>query len=54
MKLLAFRSQDLVDIENLVAAQRPTLDLEWIKTEWQSVANLEDPRTQRLCKRSAG
>jgi hypothetical protein len=54
LKLLAFRTQDLVDIENLVAAQGPTLDLEWIKTEWQPVAGFEDPRMQRLLELTAG
>ncbi len=48
MKLLAFRTQDQVDIENLVAANRDSLDLDWIRTEWQTVANLDDPRMRRL------
>jgi hypothetical protein len=48
LKLLAFRTQDLVDIENLVAAHRATLDLDWIKTEWQTEASLEDPPMRRL------
>jgi hypothetical protein len=48
LKLLAFRTQDLVDIENLIAAHPGTLDLEWIKTEWQTVADIDDPRMQRL------
>ena len=47
LKLLAFRTQDLVDIENLVAAHEH-LDLDWIKTEWQTVAGLDDPRMLRL------
>jgi hypothetical protein len=54
LKLLAFRTQDLVDIENLVAANQGTLDLEWIKTEWQSVASLDDPRMRRLLELVAG
>jgi hypothetical protein len=48
LKLLAFRPQDQVDIENLIAAQRDNLDLEWIRTEWATVASLDDPRMQRL------
>ncbi len=48
LKLVAFRSQDQVDIENLVAANRDTLDLDWIRAEWQSLADLNDPRMNRL------
>jgi hypothetical protein len=48
LKLLAFRTQDQLDIENLVAANRDALDLNWIRTEWQAVAPLDDPRMQRL------
>jgi hypothetical protein len=48
MKLLAFRTQDLVDIENLVAAKRDDLDLAWIQAEWQTLESLEDPRWRRL------
>jgi hypothetical protein len=48
LKLLAFRMQDQVDIENLVAAQRDDLDLDWIRTEWQTITSLDDPRMQRL------
>ena len=48
MKLLAYRTQDQVDIENLVAANRDSLDLDWIRTEWQTVASLDDPRMRRL------
>src|SRR5206468_2940391 len=38
IKLLAFRSQDLADIENLVAVHRQALDLAWIHSEWLTVA----------------
>jgi hypothetical protein len=48
MKLLAFRSQDQVDIENLLAANRGQLDLEHIRREWATVAALDDPRLQRF------
>ncbi len=48
MKLLAFRTQDQVDIENLVAAHQGTLDLDWIRAEWQTVTGLDDPRMRRL------
>jgi len=48
IKLLAFRSQDQVDIENLLAANRGQLDLEWIRREWEAVAERDDPRLQRF------
>jgi hypothetical protein len=54
LKLLAFRTQDLLDIENLVAAHPGTLDLEWIKTEWQGVASLDDQRMRRLQELAGG
>lgn len=47
-KLLANRTQDLADIEKLVAVHRDTLDLEWIRAEWQSIASLDDPRMVRF------
>jgi hypothetical protein len=45
-KLLAFRGQDQVDIENLLAANRGQLDLEWIRQEWSAIAALDDSRFQ--------
>jgi hypothetical protein len=48
LKLLAFRTQDQVDIENLVAANPDKLDLDWIRAEWQNLASLDDPRMRRL------
>jgi hypothetical protein len=48
VKLLAYRPQDVVDIENLVAAHRETLDLEWIRSEWATVAAVDDPRMRRV------
>jgi hypothetical protein len=44
MKLIAFRRQDLVDIESLLAANRGELDLEWIRGELASVIPADDPR----------
>ncbi len=54
LKLLAFRTQDLLDIENLVAAQRERLDLAWIRAEWQTLAPLDDPRMVRLMNLARG
>jgi Nucleotidyl transferase AbiEii toxin, Type IV TA system len=48
LKLLAFRTQDQLDIENLLAAHRDTLDLDWIRAEWQTVTSLDDPRMRWL------
>jgi len=48
LKLLAFRGQDQLDVENLVAANRDSLDLDWIKAEWERLADLDDPRMLRL------
>src|SRR5262245_24014192 len=43
-KLIAFRGQDQLDIDNLLAANRGQLDLDFISREWQTVAELDDPR----------
>jgi hypothetical protein len=48
LKLLAFRTQDVLDIENLVAASGKNLDLDWIRNEWQTIESLDDPRMKRL------
>ncbi len=47
-KLIAARSQDWVDIENLLAANRGELDLDFIKSEWATIAANDDPRMQRF------
>jgi hypothetical protein len=47
-KLLANRTQDWVDIENLVATHRDRLDLDWIRAEWQALESLDEPRMVRL------
>jgi hypothetical protein len=48
MKLIAFRSQDQVDIENLLAANQDKLDLDFIRSEWATIAPESDPRMQRF------
>jgi hypothetical protein len=52
-KLLSNRTHDWVDIENLVAAHHGTLDLEWIRAEWQAVSSLNDPQILRLTELAA-
>jgi hypothetical protein len=47
-KLIAFRTQDQLDIENLLAANRGKLDLEMIRKEWATVADSTDRRLQRF------
>ena len=48
LKLFAWRSQDQTDVENLVADCRDTLDLDWIRAEWATLADPADPRMARL------
>lgn len=48
MKLFAYRLQDQADIEALVVANRDSLDLAWIKREWNAVFPSDDPRMQWL------
>lgn len=48
LKLLAFRLQDQTDIEALVMANRPGLDLAWIESEWVAIFPLDDPRMRWL------
>ncbi len=43
-KLIAFRGQDQVDIENLLAANQGQLDLDFIRREWLTLADENDPR----------
>jgi hypothetical protein len=45
-KLVAFRPQDQFDIDSLLAANRDRLDLDFIRSEWRSVAGPDEPRTQ--------
>jgi hypothetical protein len=47
-KLIANRTQDQVDIENLLAANQGKLDLDFIRTEWETIAPENDPRMQRF------
>ena len=53
MKLLAYRLQDQADIEALVAANRGTIDLEWIQREWETIFSTDDPRWRWLEEQAA-
>jgi hypothetical protein len=48
MKLLAGRTQDWLDIENLVAASAGRLDVAWIRAEWETLADTDDPKMTRF------
>jgi hypothetical protein len=54
MKLLAYRLQDQADIEALVAANRGTIDLGWIRREWESIFSTDDPRWRWLEEQVGG
>jgi hypothetical protein len=43
-KLLAFRTQDQVDIENLLAANQGQLDLDFVRRDCDAIMNADDPR----------
>ena len=43
-KLIGFRGQDQVDIENLLAANPGQLDMDLIRREWLTLADENDPR----------
>ncbi|HLN28754.1 MAG TPA: hypothetical protein VK395_13500 [Gemmataceae bacterium] len=47
-KIVPFRTQDQLDMENLLAANPGQLDIDWIRHEWQAVADPADPRLQRF------
>jgi hypothetical protein len=47
-KLVAFRSQDQMDIEALLTANRDTIDIGLIREEWSPFAGSEKSRTEWL------
>jgi predicted nucleotidyltransferase len=48
LKLIAFRTQDLADIESLLVANRGRLDLNWIEQEWCTLSDTSDPKWLRF------
>lgn len=48
MKLIAFRPQDESDIRDLLAAYRGRIDLNYVRSEFGTVADLNDPRWAKL------
>lgn len=47
-KMIAFRSQDQIDISTLITANRDTLNVEFIREEWAFFAPIEPERTSWL------
>ncbi|HEX5244131.1 MAG TPA: nucleotidyltransferase [Tepidisphaeraceae bacterium] len=48
MKLIAFRPQDEADIQELISAYRDQLDVNYVRSEFATVANVDDPRWRKL------
>lgn len=48
MKLIAFRPQDESDIRDLLAAYRGSIDLNYVRAEFGTVADLNDSRGGKL------
>ena len=48
MKLIAMRPQDEADVRELVAAHQGELDLGFIRTEMESIADEDDPRRSKF------
>jgi hypothetical protein len=48
MKLLSFRTRDLLDIENLLAANRGQLDLARVWQEWENAAMLTENQREQF------
>lgn len=48
MKLIAFRPQDEADIQELISAYRGQLNVEYVRSEFATVANADDPRWRKL------
>jgi len=48
MKLIAFRPQDEADIQELISAYRGQLDMDYVRSEFATVANTDDPRWRKL------
>jgi hypothetical protein len=49
-KLLSFRIQDQLDIQQLLAANSGHIDQEWIEKEWDALFARDDPRFQAFEK----
>ncbi len=47
-KMVAFRPQDLADIETLLIANRDDIDVDMIRLEWSAVSTGEEARTAWL------
>lgn len=48
LKLVAFRQQDQMDIQALLAAYSGRLDLEWVRQEWSQLEAIDPSRLARF------
>ncbi len=46
LKLIAFRPHDQEDMQAILAANRGAIDIDWVRSQWRSVATADDPRTE--------
>lgn len=46
LKLLAFRPQDQLDVDSLIASKGTNINLPYIDSEWQTIGELTDPPMQ--------
>ena len=48
LKLIAFRPRDQEDIRGILTANPETLDLDWVRTEWSQIADVDDIRSAQF------
>jgi len=48
LKLIAFRPQDQQDIQAILATNRGSLDLDWVRREWWAVVDENDPAKEQF------
>ena len=48
MKLIAFRAQDEMDIQDLLAAYGSTIDMNYLRAELDAIMETNDPRRVKL------
>lgn len=48
LKLIAFRPQDQLDVQGLLAANVGQIDLEWVRREWSQLSGLDPSRTAQF------
>jgi len=48
LKLIAFRPRDQEDIQGLISASSGSLDLDWIRQQWATIAGQDDVRARHF------